>query len=143
MTCLFFWQELDSGKDQTVTRLFSKMRQYPVILTFNGDRFDLLYLYHRAKNLGFVDREIPFALGRDQVYIKNGIHIDLYRFFFNASIRIYAFSAKYRSASLDAIAQALLGQGKIGTQGIYACKGSTSYGGEKHRIRDQREKPLF
>jgi len=108
--CAFFDEEQETA---LLRLLFAKMRQYPVILTFNGDRFDLLYLYHRAKNLGFIDREIPFSLGRDQVYLKNGVHIDLYRFFFNASIRIYAFSAKYTSASLEAIAQALLGQGKI------------------------------
>jgi DNA polymerase I len=108
--CAFF----DAEQEGALLRLlFAKIRQYPVILTFNGDRFDLLYLYHRAKNLGFKPHEIPFALGRDRVYIKNAIHIDLYRFFFNASIRIYAFSAKYKSGSLDAIAQALLDQGKI------------------------------
>ena len=108
--CAFFEEEQENA---LLLLLFAKMREYPVILTFNGDRFDFLYLYNRAKRLGFKDKDIPLSLGRDQVYVDNGIHIDLYRFFSNLSIRIYAFSAKYKASSLDAISSALLGTGKI------------------------------
>ncbi|TEU00274.1 MAG: hypothetical protein E3J23_03020, partial [Candidatus Stahlbacteria bacterium] len=49
--------------------------------------------------------------------IWNAIHIDLYRFFFNKSIQIYAFGGKYKNASLDEIANALIGEGKIKPSG--------------------------
>lgn len=108
--CAFFEEEKE---DALLRLLFAKMREYPVLLTFNGDRFDFLYLYNRAKRLGFQEKDIPLSLGRNQVYVEKGIHIDLYRFFFNASIRIYAFSTKYKNVSLDAVSHALLGVGKI------------------------------
>ena len=108
--CAFFEEEKE---DALLRLLFAKIREYPVLLTFNGDRFDLLYLYNRAKRLGFKEKDLPLSLGRDHVYVKKGIHIDLYRFFFNPSIRIYAFSTKYKETSLDAISRALLGTGKI------------------------------
>jgi len=41
------------------------------------------------------------------------VHIDLYRFFLNRSIQIYAFGQKYRNVTLDEIAKALLGKSKI------------------------------
>ncbi|MFQ6124988.1 MAG: DNA-directed DNA polymerase I [Candidatus Heimdallarchaeota archaeon] len=108
--CVFFEEEKE---DALLRLLFAKMHEYPILLTFNGDRFDFLYLYNRAKRLGFQEKDIPLSLGRDQVYVDKGIHIDLYRFFFNASIRIYAFSTKYKDVSLDAVSYALLGKGKI------------------------------
>ncbi len=108
--CAFFEEEKE---DALLRLLFAKMREYPILLTFNGDQFDFLYLYNRAKRLGFQERDIPLSLGRDQVYVAKGIHIDLYRFFFNSSIRIYAFSTKYKDVSLDAVSHALLGMGKI------------------------------
>ena len=45
--------------------------------------------------------------------MRYGVHIDLYRFFHNRSIQIYAFSRKYLDSRLNSIAQALLNVGKI------------------------------
>jgi len=88
---------------------------YPVILTFNGDAFDLRYLFHRALNLGFAKEEMPIEMGRDVGYLRNGVHIDLYKFFFNRSIQIYAFGQKYRENTLGEVSEAILGRGKIDT----------------------------
>jgi len=85
---------------------------YPVILTFNGDAFDLRYLFHRALNLGFAKEEMPIEMGRDVGYLRNGVHIDLYKFFFNRSIQIYAFGQKYRENTLGEVSEAILGRGK-------------------------------
>ncbi len=93
--------------------VFKIMSEYPVILTFNGDNFDLQYLYHRALKLGFKMDEIPLIIGRDFISLKRGVHIDLYKFFSNRSIQVYAFKAKYRETTLDAISKALLNEGKI------------------------------
>ncbi|MEE9134940.1 MAG: 3'-5' exonuclease, partial [Nitrososphaerales archaeon] len=75
--------------------VFRRISDYPFILTFNGDDFDLPYLYNRAKRLGFTKEEIPLSLGRDFASVKKGVHIDLYKTFSNRSIQIYAFGNKY------------------------------------------------
>ena len=98
---------------ELIEEIFKVLRIYPLILTFNGDDFDLRYIYHRAENLGFQKDEIPIILGSRFTLLKYGIHIDLYRFFFNRSIQNYAFSRKYTEFSLNAISIALLGMGKI------------------------------
>lgn len=98
---------------ELIKEIFKVLRIYPLILTFNGDDFDLRYIYHRAENLGFQKNGIPIILGSRFALLKYGIHIDLYRFFFNRSIQNYAFSRKYTEFSLNAIAIALLGLGKI------------------------------
>jgi len=103
----------DSEK-KLVQKLFEALREYPFVITFNGDEFDLPYLYNRAKNhLGFEKNGIPIEVGRRVSYVRHGVHIDLYKFFFNRSIQIYAFGNKYRDVTLDAIGTALLGLPKI------------------------------
>jgi len=91
---------------------FEVLNEYPVVLTFNGDNFDFRYLWYRALKLGFKRDEIPIVLGQDSALLRKGIHIDLYRFFSNRSIQVYAFGGKYRETTLDAIAQALLNEKK-------------------------------
>ncbi len=83
------------------------------ILTFNGDDFDLRYLTHRAMNLGFRRSEIPIEVGKRVCLLKYGVHIDLYKFFFNRSIQIYAFNNRYRDVTLNDVGNALIGSEKI------------------------------
>ncbi len=45
--------------------------------------------------------------------MKYGVHIDLYKFFFNRSVQIYAYGGRYRDISLNDVAKALLGMEKI------------------------------
>ncbi|MCW4016268.1 MAG: DNA-directed DNA polymerase I [Candidatus Bathyarchaeota archaeon] len=95
-------------------KLFEALREYPFILTFNGDDFDLPYLYNRAKiHFNFEKSQIPIEVGRRTCSFSHGIHIDLYKFFFNRSIQIYAFGNKYRDITLNAIGTALLELPKI------------------------------
>ncbi len=102
----------DSEK-KLLEQLFVALREYPFVLTFNGDDFDLPFLHNRAKNLGIPHRDIPIVIGRRVSHIKHGVHIDLYKFFFNRSIQIYAFGNKYRDITLDAIGTAILNLPKI------------------------------
>ncbi|HID17763.1 TPA: DNA-directed DNA polymerase I [Candidatus Bathyarchaeota archaeon] len=97
---------------ELLLELFKAMLDYPVILTFNGDDFDLKYLYHRARNLGLPKETIPIELSRDSASVVHGIHVDLYKFFFNRSIQVYAFGQKYRENTLDDVAKALIQIGK-------------------------------
>jgi len=92
---------------------FEVIRQYPVLATFNGDDFDLPYLRHRAEVLKIPKEQIPITLGKEGASLRHGVHIDLYKFFMNRSIQVYAFDNKYREHTLDAVAQAILGKGKI------------------------------
>ena len=98
---------------ELIQSIFKALSDYPFVITFNGDDFDLNYLYHRAKNLGFQRDEIPIERGQRFCLLKYGVHIDLYRFLLNKSIQIYAFAQKYRNVTLDEVAQALLGKSKI------------------------------
>jgi len=106
--------ELFDDERELLREVFRTMEDYPVVLTFNGDNFDLVYLYHRALRLGFKEGEIPVTLGRDHANLKGGVHVDLYRFFSNRAMQVYAFSNRYQEVkTLDSISQALLGLGKI------------------------------
>lgn len=97
-------------------RCFDILESYSVVVTFNGDEFDLPYLRNRAEKLGIPKSSIPITLGRDGASLRRGIHLDLYRFFNNKSVQVYAFDNRYREHTLDGIAKALLGVGKIAVE---------------------------
>jgi len=105
-----------------ILEALSIIARYPVVLTFNGDNFDLRYLYVRALKLGVPSELIGIKVkrvvkgGKRIEYVaelNSGIHIDLYKFFSNKAIQTYAFEGKYKEVNLDSIAQALLGVGKV------------------------------
>ena len=90
-----------------------KIASYPVVLTFNGDEFDMPYLHNRALKLGIPEPESPFYMMRDSATLKRGIHIDLYRAFSNRAFQVYAFSNKYSDYSLNSVSRAILGEEKL------------------------------
>ncbi len=111
---IFFKSEKD-----LLTETFRLMWEYPVVITFNGDNFDLNYLFHRAEKLK-IERDLnPIhvkrgfgILSKAECDLRRGIHIDVFNLFFNRSISGYAFGGAYESASLNAISAALLGEEK-------------------------------
>jgi len=108
--------EFFSSERELIERAFEVLSSYPLVITFNGDSFDLPYLRNRALKLGIKEENIPvdWRPGADYARLTNALHIDLYRFFTNRSMRVYAFGNKYREGrSLDEIAGALLGEGKV------------------------------
>ncbi len=110
--------EFYDTEEELLLQVFQAFLEYPIVATFNGDDFDLKYLYHRAQRLGFRNEEIPIELGRDVAFLKYGVHIDLYKFFFNRSIQIYAFGQKYRENTLDAVGEALVGTPKVEIESV-------------------------
>ncbi|HEV2138067.1 MAG TPA: 3'-5' exonuclease, partial [Nitrososphaerales archaeon] len=104
-------------EEELLRAVLFKMMEYPVIVTFNGDDFDLRYLQHRAEALGIREQENPIQLERVAASLKHGIHIDLYQFFRNKSIQVYAFSNKYTEHTLNGICEALLNKSKIEFEG--------------------------
>jgi DNA polymerase I len=92
---------------------FSLVNEYPVLLTYNGDGFDLPYLYNRANRIGINKQKNPFYMMRDSATLQNGVHLDLYRTFSNRAFQIYAFGQKYTDFSLNSVCKGILGEGKI------------------------------
>lgn len=114
---LFFEKE-----KELLQEAFRIMWEYPLIITFNGDNFDNTYLFHRAKKLKIDEKLIPIVLERGgggnrmvnrETDYKNGVHIELFQFFSNRSLKVYAFGGAYLKNSLEEISTALLGKGKI------------------------------
>jgi len=105
--------EYFDSEEKLLLTIFEMMWDYPFVVTFNGDDFDLRYLWHRAQKLGIRRSKVPIELGRKVCLLRHGIHIDLYKFFFNKSIQIYAFGQKYRDVTLDDVGQALIGLTKL------------------------------
>ena len=58
---------------------FSIIKEFPFVVTYNGDEFDLPYLYNRAERLGISNSENPLYMMRDSATLKQGVHLDLYR----------------------------------------------------------------
>jgi DNA polymerase I len=107
----FFYDEY-----KMLEEIFKLLNEYPVVLTFNGDNFDLNYMLHRALKLGFSRDKIPISMTAGEhpaALLTAAVHVDLYKFFHNRSIQGYAFGSKYRDVTLDAIAEALLSIRKI------------------------------
>jgi DNA polymerase I len=96
-----------------VADVFKVLDEYPIVLTFNGDDFDLKYLRKRAQNLGVNAADIPIIIGRRAASLRYGMHIDLYLFFLNHSIQIYAFGNRYRENTLQDVTSSILGKGKL------------------------------
>jgi DNA polymerase elongation subunit (family B) len=114
----YFDDELELLKE-----LFRYMVDYPIIITFNGDNFDLPYLWKRGQVLGLRKEEIPIILGREIALLPIGVHFDLYKFFKNHAIQIYAFGNAYREVALDSVAGALLNMKKIPIEGTVSEQG--------------------
>jgi len=104
--------EYYESEEKLLLAVFDALWDYPFVATFNGDDFDLRYLWHRAQKLG-IRRRVPIELGRKVCLLNYGVHIDLYKFFFNKSIQIYAFGQKYRDVTLDEVGKALIGLTKL------------------------------
>jgi len=92
---------------------FDLVKQYPVLITYNGDGFDLPYLYNRAKRLGVDEEKNPFYMMRDSATLNKGVHLDLYRTFSNRAFQIYAFGQKYTDFSLNSVSKGILEEEKM------------------------------
>ncbi len=104
--------DLDKEKEM-IQDAFDIIKEFPFIVTYNGDEFDLPYLYNRAERLGIKNYVNPLYMMRNSATLKQGVHLDLYRTLSNRSFQIYAFSQKYTNFSLNSVSKALLGKEKI------------------------------
>ncbi len=105
--------EYFDSEERLILEVFKALRDYPFVITFNGDDFDFRYLAHRAQNLGIRRGQIPIEVRRRVCLLESGVHIDLYKFFFNRSLQVYAFSRKYLDVSLNEVGKAIIGLAKL------------------------------
>lgn len=123
--------EICNSEREMLLKTFDIIKDFPVILTYNGDDFDLPYIYARSldssidpiNHLPIEKDQIPILVKKDSfvkrgiqadpVSMKNGLHIDLFRTFQNKSVQNYAFSHKYSEFTLNAICEALLNDSKV------------------------------
>ena len=105
--------EVYTDERDIVRETFRVLDEYPVVLTFNGDDFDFRFLRNRARNLGVPDSENPIVMGRRFAFLRNGVHLDLYRFFLNRTIQGYAFGNRYRENTLNDVASSLINMEKL------------------------------
>jgi len=106
--------EICDSEEALILEVYKTISEYPVVLTYNGDNFDLLYLYMRSLKLGIPRSMIPVQIREGMIGLETSIHLDLYKFFSNRAVKNYAFGGKYQENRLDAVASALLGMVKIG-----------------------------
>lgn len=111
--------EIERYKDERelIKEVFRVLLDYPFVITFNGDDFDFPYLLNRALRLGFNRSEIPITIRRrgerGRALLSYGIHLDLYRLFFNKALQVYAFKGVYREVNLNEIGRTILGIAKF------------------------------
>jgi DNA polymerase, archaea type len=126
--------EVCMSEKELLEKAFGIINSYPIVLTFNGDDFDLPYLYARSQDarISADGKAIPkdavpiivkkesftkHGMQAEPVGVRHGIHIDLFRTLQNRSIQIYAFSRKYSEFTLNAVAEALLEDTKLEYEG--------------------------
>ncbi len=104
--------EIFDSERAMLLELLRRLQGYVVVVTFNGDNFDVPYLYNRLVALGVDPDQIPIEVHQSHVSFTFALHVDLYKLFDIKALQTYAFGNKYREKSLDAIASALLGEAK-------------------------------
>ena len=108
---IIFYDE--TKEKEMILDTFELIEKYPLLITYNGDGFDLPYLYNRANRLGIDRQKNPLYMMRDSATLTDGVHLDLYRTMSNRAFQIYAFGQKYNDFSLNSVAKGLLGEKKI------------------------------
>jgi len=108
---IIFYEE--TKEKEMIIDTFELMKKYPLLITYNGDGFDLPYLYNRASRLGIDRQKNPLYMMRDSATLTDGVHLDLYRTMSNRAFQIYAFGQKYSDFSLNSVSKGLLGEEKI------------------------------
>ena len=106
----FYDEDDEKGMIEDVFKL---IEDYPLLITYNGDGFDLPYLYNRADKLGIDKNTNPLYMMRDSATLKKGVHLDLYRTLSNRAFQIYAFGQKYTDFSLNSVSKGLLNEQKL------------------------------
>jgi DNA polymerase I len=101
------------SEKQMLIDFFRDVKAYPVKVTFNGDDFDLAYILARALALKIFP--VSIIKKRKAFAFTGSIHLDMFKFFSDSSIRIYAFQKKYAAIKpkLNDLAKTFLDDSKL------------------------------
>jgi DNA polymerase I len=110
--------EIFNSETELIQETFRILEKYPIVLTFNGDNFDLKYILNRClKHLHFRKDDVPIFMTvtpqSEIAHLKNSIHIDLYKFFHNRAIKVSAFRNLYDDVSLNTVGKTFLNLAKL------------------------------
>ncbi|MCK4428919.1 MAG: ribonuclease H-like domain-containing protein, partial [Candidatus Aenigmarchaeota archaeon] len=90
---------------EMLREFFKMIGEYDILISYNGDNFDLPFLKTRSDELKL---KSPISLTKTRANFKNGLHIDLY----NIIAKHLRAEVKTRTKKLDDIAKFFLGEGK-------------------------------
>ena len=110
------------SEEELLRSVVTALKTSKVWVTYNGSNFDVPYIIARALRIG--SPELLRALKGLEVEViesgesflvapKSGLHVDLFKWFSNSSIKTYAYGKKYDKNALEDVASALLGMHKV------------------------------
>jgi len=93
------------NEKEMLEKFFEVIGDYDILISYNGDNFDLPFLRERAEELGI---KHPIIADKRGSNFKACIHVDL----FNIVVKHLSAEIKTRSFKLDEVARFFLGEGK-------------------------------
>ena len=90
---------------EMIKKFFESIDEFDILLSYNGDNFDLPFLKIRAEELKL---QHPIVLSRRGANFKNCLHVDLY----NIVSKHLSTEIKTKSFKLDEVAKFFIGEGK-------------------------------
>ena len=101
------------AEEELLAEVWRRLREKRVWITYNGDQFDIPYLFYRSVRLGVVPAPLVYVKMTYSQHVHavpyGGTHIDLYEWFSNSTVQNYVHGKAYSEYSLDAVARAVLG----------------------------------
>ena len=106
-----------SSEKELLQEFFNILSTISILITYNGNNFDIPYLINRAKKLKVYQNLLSYDLRMKVARFETGLHIDLYSWFFNPAIKLYAYSGAYKDLKLDTVAYTILNKQKYDYEG--------------------------
>lgn len=111
-SCVVYDTKHHGSEKEILLKVFEIIDGSPCVVTFNGDEFDLLYMFNRASKLDIVDK-CPIYKTKEGMRLKHGTHIDLYPFCKMPSVKGYVFGGVYQNNGLEDIVSGVLKEHKM------------------------------
>jgi DNA polymerase I len=102
---------------ELLTEFFNILENISILISYNGNEFDIPYLINRSKTLKVKNKLLTYDGRLNVGRFDTGLHIDLYNWFSNPAIRLYAYSGVYKDLKLDTVASSLLNKTKYDYEG--------------------------
>ena len=104
-------------EQELLVKLFQLLENIPILITYNGNQFDLPYILNRAKKFDLKSDCLSYDFKLNVARFETGLHIDLFDWFSNPAIKLYAYSGVYKDLKLDTVASTILNKQKYNYEG--------------------------